>query len=79
MSSRVAYDPPVTELRNPIAYHLVPAEIWDAAANAEPFRVASLDDEGFIHLTHGMADLADVGNRYYRADPRPHVALNVPL
>ena len=79
MSSRVAYDPSVTELRNPIAYHLVPAEIWDAAPDAEPFRVASLDDEGFIHLTHGMADLADVGNRYYRDDPRPHVALTIAL
>jgi len=79
VSSRVAYDPPVTELRNPIAYHLVPAEIWDAAPDAEPFRVASLDDEGFIHLTHGMADLADVGNRYYRDDPRPYNALTIAL
>lgn len=62
-----------------MAYHLVPAAIWDAARDDESFRVASLDDEGFVHLTHGMADLVDVGNRYYREDPRPYVALAIAL
>jgi uncharacterized protein (DUF952 family) len=45
----------------------------------EPFRAASLADEGFVHLTHGTADLVDVGNRYYRADPRPYVVLTIAL
>jgi uncharacterized protein (DUF952 family) len=71
--------PDLNELRNPIAYHLVPVEIWDAAPDRAPFRVPSLDDEGFIHLTHGMADLVDVGNRYYRADPRRYNALTIAL
>jgi uncharacterized protein (DUF952 family) len=69
----------VNKSRNPIAYHLVPVETWDAASSAEPFRAASLDEEGFIHLTHGMADLVDVGNRYYGADPRPYIALTIAL
>ena len=35
--------------------------------------------EGFIHLTNGAAELAAVGNRYYRADPRPYLALRIDL
>ena len=67
----------VTEPRDPIAYHLVPTETWESAADDQPFRAASLDKEGFIHLTHSMADLVDVANAFYRADPRPHVVLTV--
>ena len=62
-----------------IAYHLVPAAAWKAASPGEPFRAASLDDEGFIHLTHRASDLAEVANRYYRDDPRPYLALTLAL
>jgi predicted Zn-dependent protease with MMP-like domain/uncharacterized protein (DUF952 family) len=64
-------------MTDPIAYHLVPAEIWSAAPPDEPFRVASLHTEGFIHLTHWMVDLVEVANSFYRDDPRPHVVLTV--
>lgn len=64
---------------NPIAYHLTPTAAWAAAPDGEPFRAASLEDEGFIHLTHSMADLVDVGNAYYRSDPRPYVVLTIAL
>jgi uncharacterized protein (DUF952 family) len=69
----------LNELPNPIAYHLVPVEAWDAAPADEPFRAASLADEGFVHLTHGMADLVDVANAFYRTDARPHLVLTIAL
>jgi uncharacterized protein (DUF952 family) len=80
-SCRVAltYDRPVTHLPDPIAYHLVPRAAWEAAPIDEPFRPASLGTEGFVHLTHGMADLVDVANAFYRDDPRPHVVLTIAL
>jgi uncharacterized protein (DUF952 family) len=59
------------------AYHLVPADSWESASEAEFFRPASLEDEGFVHLTHDDADLIDVANRYYREDPRPFVVLGI--
>lgn len=78
-SGAVAYASGVNELPKPIAYHLVRAVVWDTARPDEPFRAASLEDEGFVHLTHGMADLVDVANAYYRDDPRPFVVLTVAL
>jgi uncharacterized protein (DUF952 family) len=69
----------VNELPNPIAYHLVPAEAWDATPADAPFRALSLGSEGFIHLTHTMADLVDVANAFYREDPRPQVVLTIAL
>ena len=63
-----------------IAYHLVPAAVWGRAGPAdEPFRPASLDTEGFVHLTHRAPDLVDVANRYYREDPRPYLVLTLAL
>ena len=62
---------------DPIAYHLVPVEVWAAAPPDKPFRAASLEDEGFIHLTHRMVDLVEVANRFYRGDPRPFVVLTI--
>lgn len=64
---------------NPIAYHLAPADAWAATPAGDPFRAASLAGEGFIHLTHRMADLVDVANAFYRGDPRPHVVLTIAL
>lgn len=69
----------MTELPDPIAYHLVPAAVWEAAPADEPFRPASLADEGFVHLTHRMVELVDVANSFYRDDPRPHVVLTIAL
>jgi uncharacterized protein (DUF952 family) len=62
-----------------IAYHLVPAPSWDAAPMDQPFRPASLDTEGFVHLTHRMADLLDVANALYREEPGPHLVLTIAL
>jgi uncharacterized protein (DUF952 family) len=59
-------------------YHLVPRELWDAheGEDYEPF---SLREEGFIHCTDGMDNLAETGNKHYRNDPRPFYVLTVDL
>ena len=62
-----------------IAYHLVPAASWDAAPVDRPFHPASLDREGFVHLTHQVADLIDVANALYRDEPGPHLVLTIAL
>lgn len=64
---------------DPTAYHLVPEAAWLAAPSGEPFRPASLETEGFVHLTHGMAALVEVANRFYRGEPGPHVVLTIAL
>ena len=56
-----------------------PAEAWEAAPADEPFRAVSLETEGFVHLTHGMVDLVEVANAFYRDDPRPHLVLTIAL
>ena len=61
------------------AWHLLPAEAWAAAPADAPFAAASLADEGFVHLTHLGSDLVDVGNAFYRDDPRPYLVLSVDL
>lgn len=69
----------MADLAEAIAYHLVPAAAWSAAPGAEPFRPASLATEGFVHLTHRMADLVEVANLFYRDEAGPHVVLTVVL
>jgi len=61
------------------AWHLLPSEAWAAAPADAPFAAASLADEGFVHLTHLGSDLVDVGNAFYRDDPRPYLVLSVDL
>ena len=62
-----------------IAYHLVRAASWDAAPMDKPFLPASLGTEGFVHLTHRIADLVDVANALYRDEPGPHRVLTIAL
>lgn len=65
--------------QDPIAYHLIPAAAWEAAPAGEPLRPGSLASEGFVHLTHRMADLVDVANTFYRDEPGPHLVLTIAL
>ncbi len=60
-------------------YHLVPREDFEAQDPAEEYVPPQFAHDGFIHLTDGADELAAVGNRYYRADPRPYLALLVDL
>ena len=61
------------------AYHLTPVETWAASPPSAPFAPDSLGTEGFVHLTHAEAEVLAAGDRYYRHDARPYVALLVDL
>jgi uncharacterized protein (DUF952 family) len=60
-------------------YHLVPREEYERQNQAEDYLPAAFAEDGFIHLTDGADELAAVGNRYYRDDPRSFLALVVDL
>ena len=60
-------------------FHLVPEAVWSAADPAAPYEAASLETEGFIHCTDGVAALGETFDRYYAADPRPFLALTLDL
>lgn len=66
------------ELKEPTAFHLVPEPVWTARppGGYRPERFAA---DGFIHLSHGEAEVLAVANRYYAADPRPYLVLTVDL
>jgi uncharacterized protein (DUF952 family) len=60
-------------------YHLVPREEFERQDPAADYLPVAFPTDGFIHLTEGADELAAVGNRYYRDDPRPFVALVIDL
>jgi uncharacterized protein (DUF952 family) len=60
-----------------LTYHLVAAEDYDPAATS--YVPAAFAAEGFIHTTRTPGLLAEVGNRYYRNDPRPYLLLTIDL
>lgn len=65
--------------RGPVAYHLVPEGAWMDALKGEAFRPASLQTDGFVHLTHALDDLVEVANAFYRDEPGAHVVLAIDL
>ena len=60
-------------------FHLAPEASWTHADPAAHYEAASLATDGFIHCTDGEERAAEVGNRYYRDDTRPYVALLIDL
>jgi uncharacterized protein (DUF952 family) len=62
-----------------VTLHLVPEEIWLAQNEASHYQPDGFASEGFIHCTHGHDVVIEVGNRYYRDDPRPYLVLEVDL
>jgi uncharacterized protein (DUF952 family) len=60
-------------------FHLVPAAAWSATVPAAAYEAPSLEAEGFIHCTDGVAALGATFDRYYAADPRPFLALTLDL
>ena len=60
-------------------FHLVPQMAWAAADPAAAFEASSLEAEGFIHCTDGVAALGETFDRHYAADPRPFLALALDL
>jgi uncharacterized protein (DUF952 family) len=60
-------------------FHLTPAEAWTASRADEPYLPASLQAEGFVHCTDGVAAMVATANRHYADDPRDFVVLTVDL
>jgi uncharacterized protein (DUF952 family) len=60
-------------------FHLVPEAIWRSVDPALSYEASSLESEGFIHCTDGVAALGVTFDRYYAADPRPFLALTLDL
>ena len=59
--------------------HLVPEDVWLAQKEESHYQPDGFSGEGFIHCTHGHDFVIEVGNRYYRDDPRPYLVLEVDL
>jgi uncharacterized protein (DUF952 family) len=62
-----------------LTWHLSPEPHWAAHAGKASYTPERFAEEGFIHCTNGDERLIEVGNRYYTADPRPFLALQVDL
>ena len=60
-------------------FHLVPESVWSASDPAAAYEAQTLEAEGFIHCTDGVAPLGKTFDRYYAADPRPFLALTLDL
>lgn len=57
----------------------MPRDYFQAQGALADYTPESFEREGFIHLTNGADEVIATGNRYYRSDPRPYVALRVDL
>lgn len=58
-----------------IAYHLVPAEVWEHQRIAGSYQPEAFEADGFIHATNGLDLLLWVANEFYTADLRPQTVL----
>ena len=62
-----------------VMFHLVPEDVWLAQKDDSRYLPEGFSGEGFIHCTHGDDVVIEVGNRYYRDDPRPYLVLELDL
>jgi uncharacterized protein (DUF952 family) len=62
-----------------VTLHLVPEPFWLEQRHAAHYLPEGFSSEGFIHCTDGAVNVVEVGNRYYRDDPRPYLVLEVDL
>jgi uncharacterized protein (DUF952 family) len=62
-----------------VTLHLVPEDVWRAQKDVSRYLSEGFPGEGFIHCTHGDDAVIEVGNRYYRDDPRPYLVLELDL
>jgi uncharacterized protein (DUF952 family) len=60
-----------------ITFHLVPREVWELQCGSTEYRPEAYGADGFIHCTDGEAEVIAVGNRYYAADAREYVVLEI--
>jgi uncharacterized protein (DUF952 family) len=57
--------------------HLTPTEVWRGQQDQPAYRPEAFAADGFIHCTDDAEELMNAGNRYYREDPRPYIALTI--
>ena len=62
-----------------VTFHLVPEDVWLAQKDEPRYLPDGFSSEGFIHCTHGHDVVIEVGNRYYRGDPRPYLVVEIDL
>jgi uncharacterized protein (DUF952 family) len=62
-----------------VTLHLVPEDVWLAQKDESRYLPEGFTSEGFIHCTDGDDFAIEVGNRYYRDDPRPYLVLEIDL
>jgi uncharacterized protein (DUF952 family) len=60
-----------------ITYHLAPAGHWATQQANAHYLPERFNDDGFIHCTDTVDEVIAVGNRYYQADGRPYVLLEI--
>ncbi len=60
-----------------IAFHLVPQAYFDSQDTHTDYKPAEFANDGFIHLTDGIQEVAAVGNRYYGKNPEPYYYLYI--
>lgn len=58
-----------------VAYHLVPAPVWEARGGAPTYVPEAFEQDGFIHTTNGLDPLLQVANMFYTGDARPYMVL----
>lgn len=57
--------------------HLTSVDVWTQQAQNERYVPATYEDDGFIHLTIGEANLMEVANLFYKDDPREYLVLTI--
>lgn len=58
---------------------MAPRARWERWDPSRPYESPSLDEEGFIHCTDGVATMVATANRFYRDQPGDFVVLTVDL
>lgn len=68
-------------MHSKITYHIVPEEYYLAQPLDQPYQPEPMAQgkETFIHCTDGAENMADTGNRYYKADHRKFLILHIDL
>lgn len=60
-----------------VTLHLTPVDVWRAQADGPEYLPEAFAADGFIHCTDGEELVLEVGNRYYKSDPRPYCLLTI--
>ncbi len=62
-----------------VCFHLTPEEVWRTQEKSETYQPEAFAEDGFIHCTIGADEVLKAGDRYYQADPRSYVVLELDM